>query len=359
MKFTISQSAFSAAINRVARIANRKSTMPVLANVLLVASTDGVSFTTSDLRMYARASSPATVATPGTIAVSAADLAARVAQLTNDVSVVLDKSHLTLKAGTRKFKLQTIDAEHFPPFATIDAAESFVVESKRLTGLIRGALYASSTDEARAYLSLVQIESKGTGDLLSMATDGHRIAMRSLAVTTPAVSIPIPRNAALEVVRVLDSLAGSVSVMSDGKRLQLDGENITFTMQLSDAVLPDVAAVLSQAREGAAEVRIPRASLLSAIKAVSVASDIKSPAVSLAFSAGTLLVSTEDDAGKDEVPCEYVGDEFKFAVNPQYFIETLSACEDEEVSMRTSAQELMPVWLSGEGWEAVVMPLRS
>ena len=139
------------------------------------------------------------------------------------------------------------------------------------------------------------------------------------------------------------------------------GERDRFSVKLVDAQFPPYAQVIPQNSER--KVRVPRAPLAEALRAVSIAASERTGGVKLTLAKGTMRISSESPEsgdGFDEVPTDYSGPELTIGFNAKYFLDVLGALEEEEVVLGLSG-ELDPAVLrpaSDRQFLAVVMPMR-
>jgi DNA polymerase-3 subunit beta len=387
MELTVAKKDLLKIVSRMQGVAERKSTMPVLANVLL--ATDGqnaLRLAATDLYLSLMGRVSADVSKPGSVAVSAKDLFERVKMMPDGPVVIAsqDSATTTIKAaGTaRRYTLRGMPGEDFPPLPQpVEGAPTLVLEVDILSELIAKTHFSISTDETRAHLNSAQFEWEG--DVVRMVTtDGHRLSKVDVKVSgrQASSSMLIPLKAIQELRRLCEEmLAEGPTNGADGSKskpvLQItpsgasaffQGAGTTFSVKLVDAQFPPYAQVIPQQSERI--VRAPRAALADALKAVSVAASERTGGVKLSLTKGSMRITSESPEsgdGFDEIPVEFGGPNMSIGFNAKYFLDVLAAVTDDEVSIGLSG-ELDPAVIRPAGatttsdrqFLAVVMPMR-
>src|SRR5580658_6784374 len=211
-------------LSRMQGVAERKSTMPILANVLL--SVDGPSalrIVATDLYLSIAGKMPAEVSKGGSVAVSAKDLLERVKMMPDGPIFVASQENAstTLKAqgSARKYTLRGMPGDDFPPIPTPgEGAPTLALEVEVLAALIAKTHYAISTDETRAHLNSALFE--WDGDVVRMVTtDGHRLSKMEVKVSgrQASATMLIPLKAIQELRRICDEALVDAPARDSGK----------------------------------------------------------------------------------------------------------------------------------------------
>jgi DNA polymerase-3 subunit beta len=389
MELTVAKKDLLKIVARMQGVAERKSTMPVLANVLLAVEAGGsgsspaLRLAATDLYLSLIGRIPADVAKPGSVAVSAKDLFERVKMMPDGPVVISSQENATttIKAsGTaRRYTLRGMPGDDFPPLPQpADGAPTLALDVEVLSELIAKTHYSISTDETRAHLNSALFE--WDGDVVRMVTtDGHRLSKIDVRVPgrQAAATMLIPLKAIQELRRLCDEMLSEGT--SDGEKTKpellitqsgasafFQGAGTTFSVKLVDAQFPPYSQVIPQASEKV--VRAPRSALSDALKAVSVAASERTGGVKLSLSKASMRITSESPEsgdGFDEIPVEYAGPNMSIGFNAKYFLDVLGAITDEEVAIGLSG-ELDPAVLRPSGattssdrqFLSVVMPMR-
>lgn len=380
MELTVAKKDLLKIVARMQGVAERKSTMPVLANVLLaVDGPNALRLAATDLYLSLLGRVTADVSKGGSVAVSAKDLFERVKMMPDGPIVIStqDNATTTLKSSSsaRRYTLRGMPGDDFPPLPQpAEGSPSLALAVDVLSELIQKTHFSISTDETRAHLNSALFE--WDGDVVRMVTtDGHRLSKVDVKVTgrQASATMLIPLKAIHELRRLCDEMlseAGDkvpeIMITQSGSSAFFQGAGMTFSVKLVDAQFPPYAQVIPQTSEKV--VRAPRSAFADALRAVSVAASERTGGVKLTLSKGSMRITSESPEsgdGFDELPVEYAGPNMSIGFNAKYYLDVLSAISDDEVSIGLSG-ELDPAVLRPAGattsserqFLAVVMPMR-
>lgn len=382
MELTVAKKDLVRIVGRMQGVAERKSTMPVLANVLL--SVDGqnsLRLAATDLYLSLLGRVQADVSKPGSVAVSAKDLFERVKNMPEAPIVISTQENATttLKAqgSARRYTLRGMPGDDFPPLPQpADGSPTLALGVDVLSELIQKTHFSISTDETRAHLNSALFEWEG--DTVRMVTtDGHRLSKVDVKVSgrQASATMLIPLKAIHELRRLCEEMAAEpgeggkkpeLLITQSGSSAFFQGAGMTFSVKLVDAQFPPYSQVIPQASEKI--VRAPRGALADALKAVSVAASERTGGVKLSLTKGSMRITSESPEsgdGFDEIPVEYAGPNMSIGFNAKYFIDVLAAITDDEVAIGLSG-ELDPAVLRPAGatttsekqFLSVIMPMR-
>ncbi len=382
MELTVAKKDLLKLVARMQGVAERKSTMPVLANVLLaVDGPNALRLAATDLYLSLLGRIPAEVGKPGSVAVSAKDLFERVKMMPDGPVVIAtqDNATTTLKASgsARRYTLRGMPGDDFPPLPQpAEGSPTLALAVDVLSELIQKTHFSISTDETRAHLNSALFE--WDGDVVRMVTtDGHRLSKVDVKVSgrQASATMLIPLKAIQELRRLCDEMiaegAGSekkpeLLITQSGSSAFFQGAGTTFSVKLVDAQFPPYSQVIPQASDKV--VRAPRTAFADALRAVSVAASERTGGVKLSLTKGSMRITSESPEsgdGFDEIPVEYAGPNMSIGFNAKYFLDVLAAISDEEVAIGLSG-ELDPAVLRPAGatttserqFLAVIMPMR-
>jgi DNA polymerase-3 subunit beta len=381
MEITVAKKDLLKLVKRVQGVAERKSTMPVLSNVLLaVDGPNALRLAATDLFLAISGRIPAEVSKGGSVAVPAKDLFERVNNMPDGPIHIAsqDNSTTTLKASgsARRYTLRGMPGDDFPPLpVAAEGAPSLALEVEVHRELIAKTYFSISSDETRAHLNSALFE--WDGDIVRMVTtDGHRLSKMEVQVPgrQASATMLIPLKAIQELRKMCDEVLSEVGkdaaskdskpqlqITQSGSSAFFQGGGTTFSVKLVDAQFPPYAQVIPQNSDK--KVKVPRAPFADALRAVSIAASERTGGVKLGISNGTMRITSESPEsgdGFDEVPVEYGGANITIGFNAKYFLDVLGALEDDEVALGLSG-ELDPAVLRPGGernFLAVVMPMR-
>jgi DNA polymerase-3 subunit beta len=364
-------------LERCQGVADRKSTMPVLGNVLLeVGGPNELKLAATDLILAVRGRVNARVEQGGSVAVGARDLVERVRNMPDGEIGIATTANAatTLRAvgSARRFTLQGIPGEEFPSLPQPDKdAKAQALEASVLATLISGTHFSISSDETRPHLSSALFESEGEW-VRMVTTDGHRLSKMEVRVEgrQGAGNMLIPIKGVNELRRLCDEAASKgdgaaeLKIVQAGPNAYFELPGFQFSVKLVDAQFPPYQQVIPA--EYAHRVKVPRVATAEALNAVSVAASDRTGGVKLSLSKGKLRFeseSPESGEGFDELAVDYSGPDFTVGFNARYFLDVLRAIADDEVEIGLGG-ELDPAVIrpgkenARQNYVAVVMPMR-
>jgi len=377
MDLTISKKAFLRALSRTHPVADRKSSMPILSNILL--STDGpgtLRFAATDLYLSMSCAAQAEVREQGTISVGARTLFDVVKNLPDgEVTLKVTGNHgAEIRAGKVRFKLPGMPGQDFPSLPNPGNAPFFALEAEHLGRLISLTHYSMSSDETRPHLAGALFE--GDGKTVRMVTtDGHRLSkaefkqgegspMLNFAMLIPNKGVSELRRMVDEVrgdLKAGDSEAATVSVATVGGSAFFSHDEVLLSVKLADEQFPPYAKVIpsSQSRR----IVVSRILLAEALRRISLVANDKSGAVRFGIEPGTLKLTSENPdvgEGSEEIDVDFAGEPVEIGFNARYFLDALSSLTEDEVVLEVGGA-LDPGVIRPVGptdFIGVIMPMR-
>jgi len=367
MKFSITREQLQEGLLAVASSVPTRTTLPVLANILVEASEDGVHLAGTDLDMSVRTRVPAEVDAEGAITLPAKKLVEIVRELPNAgirISAA-GEQRVTLECGRARFKLLGIQQEEFPNFPAVDFDQARRLSSGDLQKLISHVAFGASTEESRPILNGVLWELH-EDRMRMVATNGHRLARMDVPLAGGAgarADLIVPPKA-LEQIRRLFGPADEIEVAQSENHLGFrSGTTVVFT-RLIEGPYPNYEQVIP--RENDKFATVDKQTLSAAIRRVGVVASDQTKRIKLSFEGNTLKFSVNTpDLGEatDEIQVAYDGEPLDIGFNASYLLELLKFMPTEEVRMGFKAPEraatVEPVgWDDPAAYLCLVMPLR-
>ncbi|MDX1588204.1 MAG: DNA polymerase III subunit beta [Oleiphilaceae bacterium] len=366
MKLTLSREALLQPLQAIAGVVEKKQTMPVLSNVLLIAEEDQLTLTGTNMEveLVSRVDNVA-LEQPGRITVPARKLSDICRSLPEEASFTLsvEAERMKIRAGASQFTLSTLPAEHFPNVE--DDAESFRLSLPQgeLRHLLEATAFAMAQQDVRYYLNGMLIE---VSDQLlrAVATDGHRLAMTTYSMDTGIDStrqVILPRKGVQELMRLLDDVVTPVELVIGENHLRATVGGFTFTSKLIEGKFPDYNRVVP--RGGDKIVLADRVTLKNMLQRASILSHENIRGVRLQLEPNELHVyanNPEQEQAEDAMAVEYQGESLQIGFNVGYLIDVLNAISHDQVRMVFSDPNASALIESGGDDECVyvVMPMR-
>lgn len=367
MEFRIAVDELKKALYRAQGIVERKTTMPILANVLLNAGKTGLQVTAFDLDIGVVSEHAAEVTKPGAITLSAKYLF-DIVQSLPDAHLTMRKAtnnYVEISSGPTHFKIVGMAPEEYPKLPKEENAPLVNVMGGTLLEMIKKTQFAISSDETRYILNGVFFEPREGGKLRMVATDGHRLSLieRPFEGDFKLKSgVIIPRKGLFELKRLLDEAPEAECQLGFAENSALfKKQGLTMVMRLIDGQFPEYQRVIP--KEGEKQVTVPKTRFLEGLKRIALLSADKSNAVKIGLQENQLRITAQNpDLGeaKDDVDVAYRGGEITVGFNARYLIDVLSVVETDEVTFELG-DEHSPGVLHSPGdrsYTAVVMPMR-
>ena len=366
MHFTISREALLKPLQLVAGVVERRQTLPVLSNVLLVVEGQQLSLTGTDLEveLVGRVALE-DAAEPGEITVPARKLMDICKSLPADalIDVRLDEQKALIKSGRSRFTLSTLPASDFPTVEEGPGSLNFSVEQGKLRRLIERSGFAMAQQDVRYYLNGMLLE-VSNGMLRTVATDGHRLAMCSMQAGIEQADrhqVIVPRKGILELARLLTEQDAEVSIMLGQHHVRATTGEFTFTSKLVDGKFPDYERVLP--RGGDKLVIGDRQQLREAFSRTAILSNEKYRGIRLQLESGLLKIQAnnpEQEEAEEEVAVDYSGGSLEIGFNVSYLLDVLGVMTTERIRLILSDANSSALLQEFDNDDSayVVMPMR-
>lgn len=363
MKFRIPKESLLEGLQKVQNVVSTRQSLPILANVLLVAKNGRLHMSTTDLDMGITGSVEANVEKEGATTLPARRLAAIVRDLpASEVEVTVDsKDVATIFSGPSKFKILGLNRAEFPPLADFSSSKQFHIPQQMLLDSFKKTSYAISTDETRYVLNGTYLMFR-EGKMTVVATDGRRLAMVEHDLEFPAsheMEIIVPSKTVSEVTRLLGD-DGEVIVSLQGNQISFKVGDTLLISKLIEGTYPNFRKVIpGECRE---RITLPREAFLETVSRVSLLfGSEKSNSIKLKFSANQLEVnanSTQFGEAQESMDVMYTGNDMQIAFNPDLLRAPLNHLGTESIYLDL-IDEMSPGVIRIDGsFLYVIMPMR-
>jgi DNA polymerase-3 subunit beta len=376
MEFTVSKAELVRELSLSQGVVEKKTTIPILSNVLLEARGDRLYLTATDLELGLRTSCAAQVKKEGSGTIPARKLLDYVRLLPDaDITVKFAENNwANFTCGRSRTRIAGMSRESFPELPAMPEAIA-EIPVKQLSAMIARTLFAISMEESRFTLNGALLL-LGDKTLTMVATDGHRLAYvrrpsgDSANGTGVAYRALVPRKAMAEITKLSDDASADAKVKFGGDDNHLFfefGSRLLITRKLTGN-FPDYERVLPQDNTHIAT--LSKEEIKGAIERVAQFADERSRAIRVQFTAGEVKVfssALETGESEESVPSEYSGPDLEIGFNAQYLLDFLRAVPQPQVFFglkdQKSAGELQPVASADadkdqEQYRYVVMPMR-
>ncbi|CAG8999391.1 MAG: Beta sliding clamp [Candidatus Celerinatantimonas neptuna] len=338
MHFQISRETLLKPLQLVSSAIGGRPTIPILGNILLVVTEEGLSLTGTDMEVELVAHIPLeSPPQPGEITVPAkkfVDICRGLPDSCN-IECKAQGERLEIRSGRSRFSLATLPASEYPNIDSWEAQLDIVLPQSKLRQLIDSTQFSMASQDVRYYLNGMLFETEGQ-TLRTVGCDGHRIAVATveLGITLEKLQVIVPRKGVLELIRLLDQENGEVQIKIGTNNICAIVEGFTFTCKLVDGRFPDYRRVIPN---GGNKILISgREELRQAFSRAAILSNEKFRGVRLQLSEQTLTITAnnpEQEEAEEILDVSYQGDELEIGFNVSYILDVLNALKSDQVRL--------------------------
>jgi DNA polymerase-3 subunit beta len=363
MKFTAAREALLKPLQAVIGVVERRQTMPILSNVLLIVKDGALSVTATDLEVELVAHADVDTESGGEITVSGRKLLdiCRALPEGTEVTVSVSGEKLHVRGGRSRFNLATLPAAEFPVIEDIKAGQKISVSQEGLARLIEKTHFSMAQQDVRYYLNGMLLET-GKGYLKAVATDGHRLALSQADIegAVDEQQVIVPRKGVLELQRLMTG-EGDLNIELGTNHVRIQLEGIRFTSKLIDGRFPEYERVIP--KESSNELTADRGAFKGALQRTAILSNEKYRGIRLVIrDSGVVLQAhnPEQEEAEEELAVEYSGEDIEIGFNVNYLLDALGAVDGDEVtlSVQDSNSSCLIRQPGKDDCTFVVMPMR-
>ena len=364
MKLTATRHALLTSLQAVIGVVERRQTMPILANVMLVAKDNRLALTATDLEVELQSHADVDLDMAGEITVPGRKLFDICKALPDgvDVKISLKGDRLTIQSGRSRFSLSTLPAAEFPVIDDIQATQTIELPTSVVHRLLDKTYFAMAQQDVRYYLNGMLMETEGS-TIRAVATDGHRLALCEAQIADadlPVQQVIVPRKGVLELQRLLGS-EGSVVFEMGSNHIRVGIGDIRFTSKLIDGRFPEYQRVIPPETNN--HLKADRDMFRRALQRAAILSNEKYRGIRLEIrdsGAKIMAHNPEQEEAEEALEVEYSGEDIEIGFNVNYLLDALGAVDDETVRFSLSDANSSCVITSPDGGDSkyVVMPMR-
>jgi len=368
MDLTLNRTALLDELQLIQGVVERRTTIPILSNVLLTAEGDRLHLAATDLDVTLFSTCPAALRADGKATIQGRVFFDLVRSLPSDeVTILASEGRIEVRSGKFHSQLASLDPGDFPTLPEVPQGQGFALKVQALHELIDRAAFAVSSEEGHLQYNAALLAA-GATELEMVGTDGHRLAYVKLPHDggKPAFeSQLLPRKVLTQLRKLPATDDGTIYISRSENHLAFRLEDRVLLSRILEARFPQYERVL--VRDNPQRVRLTRRDLVAALRRVSLLASERTHGVQLDLKAGALsLASVGFDLGQaaEELPCSYAGEPLKVFLNAQYVMDFLGAVEADEVEFQLrdgdSPVVMVPAAEGDEHGEClyVIMPIR-
>ncbi|MBP1720610.1 MAG: polymerase beta chain [Deltaproteobacteria bacterium] len=371
MEFNLKREVFLGGVQRTLGVVDRRTTMPILNNVLIKTDDDKIKIVATDREIGLIADYEAKVVTAGEITVAARKLFEILREMQGEVvHFKIDGSNwIRMTCGKSSFRIAGMPADEYPKVLDDEGILYVKMKGQVFSDMISQTFFAMSVDETRINLNGVFLKTEREGnkiDLNMVATDGHRLAMVSIQPgieSSPEMEqgIIIPRKGINEIRKLVDDGEEEIEFGAKKGVCVLKKSNVVLKVSLIDAEYPDYKRVIP--KDKGVTVELEKDAMIHALRRMNVMSSERYSGVKMKlFENKMMLNSTNPDVGEaqDEIEVTYNDKEAEVGFNVRYLLEGIEAVHEKKFTLevRNGLRPAVVKPLEEQRYMCVIMPLK-
>lgn len=363
MKLQVTQENLSKALSTVARVANSRGTLPVLANVLIKTVNNRLSVAATNLDIAITHYIGAKVTEEGSITVPARLMQDFVSSLPSGViDLKLDEHKLGIATDQYQSVINGVSAEEFPVMPAIGNGKTWNIPAPVLKKSLQQVVMAASSDEARPVLTGVLLHSH-EGKLYMAATDSYRLAEKQLGDSGEDIELLVPVSAMHDLLRIVSDSEDEVQVTSDDQQVLFRAGDVELVARLIEGTYPDYRKLIPG--EFTVTATLKRADLLNVTKVSSLFARESAGSITINIDESTQNLSIRSIAsqlGENTATANAkVTGTGTITLNSRYLLDALHAFGGEDVAFSFNGK-LEPTVIRDPAvadYTHIIMPLKS
>jgi DNA polymerase-3 subunit beta len=356
MKFIIDRESLLAPLQPLVSVIEKRQTMPVLSNVLLVITDETLTMTGTDLEVQLIAKLAIPSATDGAITVPARKFLdiCRLLPTASEIKVISNKS---------RFSLNCLPANTYPEFSQGELERHFFISSGHLKKALEKTTFCMANQDVRYYLNGILLHISNS-KLKFVASDGHRLSIYEGQLEIPTgfeERIILPRKGVLELMKLLDDSDAELKIEFSSSSIRIYMHQYVFSAKLVDSKYPDFNRVFEKAFFN--PLHVDKIVLKNSLTRVAILSNEKFKGITFDINAERLKINThnpEHDEAEEELSIIYEDEPLSIAFNAQYLSDALSHLEGD-TAILTIASDASSCFISeplSAPYKFIVMAMR-
>ena len=367
MKFIIEKGVLQTCLGKIQGIAERRSTIPILSNILITGEKNAINIIATDLEIGVMEIIEADKVEKGSLCAPARKLYDIVKELPEERIEVQGGENfwVSIKAGKTVVNLPGLDPKDFPTFPLTEGTAYFNIEASDLLEMIEKTVFAASAEESRFNLNGIYMERVNKENKVffrMVATDGHRLSMVDKALkSTIEKGIIVSRRGLTELKRVLGNSEAEIAISLQDNNCIFKTERTIVVVRLLEGEYPDYQQVIPT--ENDKHIILDRKIFTGALRRAHVIASEKGEGVKFTIQNNIMEIrSGGPDVGdvQEEINIDYQGNPIEVSFNARYLLDILNILDTEKVKIELkeelSSGVIRP--MNGENYLYVIMPMR-
>lgn len=365
MKFVINREALLGSLQQIVSVIEKRQTMPILSNVLLVIENEQLTMTGTDLEVQLIAKLDLPDATSGAITVPARKFLdiCRLLPAGSEIRFEQNEDKVKITSNRSRFSLNCLPADNYPEFAEGELEHQFVINAGQFKRALEKTTFCMANQDVRYYLNGLLLHISNS-KLELVASDGHRLSIYEdhLEIATGfEARIILPRKGVLELNKLLDDNDIELKIEFSSSSIRIYIKHQIFSAKLVDSKYPDFSKVFQQTFLNS--LHIDKAILKNALTRVAILSNEKFKGVTFDVNTERLKISThnpEHDEAEEELAVIYDDEPLSISFNAQYLSESVSNL-DGDTALLTIASDASSCFINepdNDKYKFIVMAMR-
>ncbi|NOY41031.1 MAG: DNA polymerase III subunit beta [Planctomycetes bacterium] len=367
MKISCDREQLMQAFQTVASVAPSRSPKPILQNVKLEVTEQGVTISATDLEVGIRHQvTGVDVQTPGVALLSVARFGPILRESSDEtLHIESDGQSTTIRGERSQFRLQAEDSAEFPTVTGFNESSYLEVPARLLRELIHRTVFATDNESSRYALGGVKLEFD-EGKMIAIGTDGRRLAKMEGPISTTGEGVDgsqmtiVPTRAMQLIERAIDPCDAEVKIAVKGNEFLVHSARATISARLLEGRFPDWRKVFPES-SGGLSLDLAVGATHAAVRQAAIVTSEESRGIDFTFADGMLVLSSKAaDVGQArvELPIGYDGEELTVTLDPRFVMEFLKVLDaDKTFHVEVQNAESAAVCSTDDGYGYVIMPL--
>ncbi|RZO49053.1 MAG: DNA polymerase III subunit beta [Candidatus Pelagibacterales bacterium] len=370
MEFTINRDIFLKTLGNANGIIEKKTTLPILSNILIEAKNSKIKITATDLDIiYFEEVSPNELKKEGSTTTSASILYDILRKLKPNTMVELSlqsSNKIKLVSENSKFNLLCLPADNFPLPDESVSQESFEVPTQKLLKLLNKTKISISNDETRHYLNGIYLHKtklENKSFLCGVATDSHRLSSSSLEIDPKIHIEPIilPKKTIFQLILLLEQSSGTIKISNNKSKIKFEINGGVLISKVIDGRFPDYSKVIPKNNDKVLQIKLDE--FRNSIERVSTVSSDRKKGLKMTLSKDVLQLSVNNPSsgeGTENINAKFNSSDLNISFNSRYLTDIASQVENEFIiiNLKDSNSPVLVNDLSDKNSFYVVMPMK-
>jgi DNA polymerase III subunit beta len=370
MQFVVKRDILLKSLNFVQGVVEKKNTLPILSNVLLLLKDNKLSIVATDLDIiFYDEISDVKIINEGSTTTSAAILYDILRKISSNSDLNFDlksENKLSLKSENSDFNLLCLPTDNFPSFADEFEGKEIALNNNKFLSLLNKTRISISNDDTRHYLNGIFLhltEAHGRNFLTGVATDSHRLSSSSLEIENSADFSPLilPRKTVFQLCSLLSETSEQLTMQSSDNKIKFSLGKMKLISKVIDGKFPDYKKVVPTSNDKT--LIVSSKDFISSIERVASVSLDRKEGVKLVINKDAIQLSVNSansGEGNEKIKAKYDSDSMSISFNSKYLVDIASEVEDKnlKVNLKDSVSPVLIEDASDKNSYYVIMPMK-